>query len=505
LGACRVIFRGVLLFKLNERWFPYAAWSVGDTSDVGEMLQVHKLLNQMPNQNILVALLLLFSMTGFTTVGSAQDSSPNKWTSSDGRELTADFVRLTEDSVVLRLSDGREAKVGLSSLSLDSHLQAVKLANPAAFSKPLPKAEIKQEIKVEIPKLSLNVDEMLRSPFPSNPTIEQFLDILQREHAAGNFFVDWHAIPPKMQSDIEDLLVKSVEVVGPTTVNQIRILLRDLNTIVQDKQEFILAHPMVASQPQLVAQLEKHWPLLTGTVGAFTQEDLWSPDNFQKGKVIPWLAKFAATVTPYTMAVLETAKGELPPGIQIPDPTAIEYKIVSQSADTAEVEVTAAGLPPQQLRYQKVGNIWLVPKQMNETRKGLDTAMEQLAKGAGQEMTMVRTGLAAVIAAVGGLARSNTQQEFDQAVDNLVVMVQGMAPNMGGPMGGGQGRGGPGLGAAPGGRSGGPGVGPGAGPGGRSGGPGIGPGAGPGSGPGGSPGGRRGGGGGPPGIAPNSG
>jgi hypothetical protein len=102
LGACRVIFRGVLLFKLNERWFPYAAWSVGDTSNVGEMLQVHKLLNQMPNQNILVALLLLFSMTGFTTVGSAQDSSPNKWTSSDGRELTADFVRLTEDSVVLR-------------------------------------------------------------------------------------------------------------------------------------------------------------------------------------------------------------------------------------------------------------------------------------------------------------------------------------------------------------------------------------------------------------------
>jgi hypothetical protein len=200
------------------------------------------------------------------------------------------------------LSDGREAKVGLSSLSLDSHLQAVKLANPAAFSKPLPKAEIKQEIKVEIPELSLNVDEMLRSPFPSNPTIEQFLDILQREHAAGNFFVDWHAIPPKMQSDIEDLVVKSVEVVGPTTVNQIRILLRDLNTIVQDKQEFILAHPMVASQPQLVAQLEKHWPLLTGTVGAFTQEGPvepptisrkaksfrgW-PNSLRPSRLIPW-------------------------------------------------------------------------------------------------------------------------------------------------------------------------------------------------------------------------
>ena len=248
-------------------------------------------------------------------------ATPNKWTSADGRELAAEFVRLAGDSVVLRLNHGREVSVGLSSLSLDSHLQAVKLANPAAFSKPVPKAEIKQEVKVEIPELNLNVSDMLKSPFPSNPTIEQFFDVLKREHDAGNYFVDWHAIPPKMQSDIEDVIVKAVEVVGPTTINQIRILLarceyrRSRQTRIHSGQSDGCQQPATGCSTR-----ERHWPLIARGGGAFTQEDLWSADNFQKGKVVPWMAKFSAGVTPYSLAVLATVKGELPPGIQIPDP-----------------------------------------------------------------------------------------------------------------------------------------------------------------------------------------
>ncbi len=121
-------------------------------------------------------------------------------------------------------------------------MQAVKLGNPAAFSKPVPKAEIETVVTFKLPELNLSMNEMLKSPFTTGTSIEQFLAIVKREVAAGNFMVAWHALPPKIQADSQEVLVKAFAVVGPSTIKQIQILLRDLNTIVQEKKEFIFNH-----------------------------------------------------------------------------------------------------------------------------------------------------------------------------------------------------------------------------------------------------------------------
>ncbi len=407
-----------------------------------------------------VVLLCAIGFNPFQPSVCAQvEPAPTTWTSAQGQAIEADFVRLTEDAVVLRLKkNGTEATVPLASLSIDSHFQAIKLGNPDAFSKPVPKAEVKPvAVAVELPKLNLSVDEILKSPFPANPKLEQFLDITKRELAAGDFMVLWHMQPSKMQTDVEEVIAKSIETLGPTTIKQIQILMRDLNTVVQDKKEFLFANPAIASQAALVEQLELEWPLLSGFMAAVSPEDNWQVSNFQKGAIVPWMAKMNVSLAPYILASLQAAKTSTQSTAPVFNISDIQYNILSQTADSAEVEFSVEGYPPLKKRFQKAGDIWIDPALMNDARKTLDAAKTQLAGGAKPQLAMINTTLATLIAAVGGLARANTQSDFDQAVALLQDISRGFAqlagPPPAGPRPGGPGAGGPRAGGLSGPRS----------------------------------------------------
>jgi hypothetical protein len=338
---------------------------------------------------------------------------------------------MTDEAVVLKMKrDGKEATVPLASLSIDSIYQAVRLANPEAFSKPVPKAEVKPKVTVELPQLNLDVNELLRSPFASNTDIQKFLQILERAPQEGNFLVGWHALPPKMQTDIEDLIVKGYQVLGPATVKQIQILLHDLDKILQDKQQFIKGLPQVQANPLVAEQIDQNLPLLANFVAGLAKDEHWQPSNFQTGSVPRWLAGLNVDLAPAVLAATESIKANLPEGTTLPTGSP-SFNIISQKADSAEVEVSLPGRPPEKTTYQKVGNIWINVPQMNQLRVNLDVAKEKLASGATQEVGMLRTSLGGIIAVVGGLARANTQAEFDEAVNQLQAIGEGLNQSLG--------------------------------------------------------------------------
>ncbi len=387
--------------------------------------------------------LQLILLWGATLQVAAQDEPPpSVWTNDKGVQLEADFVRMTEDAVVLkRKLDGKEISVPLALLSIDSHYQAVKLANPTAFSKPVPKAEVKPaEPELELPKLDLNLAQMLKSPFPQETKIDQFLEILQRESEAGNFFVGWHALPPKMQTDVEEVIIKGYGFIGPAVIKQVQILLRDLNTIAQDKKEFVLGLPELASAGPVKAQIEQQWPLVASLSAGLAKEENWQEANFQPGKVPTWLANLNIALAPSILAGMEAAKTALPPGM-IPSASDIKYNVISQTATSAEVEIVTGVAPPVKKSFQKVGNIWIDTQAMNELRKSIDAAKEKMAQGPPPEIGMVKTALSGVIAAVGGLARAGSQEEFNDAASLLRDMMSGLTQSAGirAGMGGGTG------------------------------------------------------------------
>ncbi len=359
------------------------------------------------------------------------DAPPTTWTSNKGLEVEADFVRMTDDAVVLKMKrDGKEASVPLTSLSIDSIYQATRLAHPEEFSKPVPKAEIKKKETLELPQLNLNVNEMLRSPFTPGTTIEQFLQTADRLPLEGNFFSGWHALPPKMQTDIEDIIVKGHQVLGPGTIKQMQILLTDLHTILRDKREFILNLPEITANSQMAAMLEKNLPLVSSLVGGLAMEDHWQPSNFQKGNVTRWLAQLNVDVGPALLAIRQVVNENAPPGM--PNPLAPKtFNIISQTADSAEVELTVAGGQPVKSSFEKVGNIWINIPEMNALRVSLDEAKAKLATGAPQEVGMIKASLGSIIAAAGGLARAKTQEEFNEAVGLLKTISGGLNQSLG--------------------------------------------------------------------------
>jgi hypothetical protein len=385
----------------------------------------------MKSINLPLVLLFLVSMPFAAWAQEPPEATPTSWVNPQGKVIEAEFVRLQDTGVVLRLkSNGKEASVPFSALSLESHLIALKLGEPEAFSKPLLKAPERVVVEDFVPSMTMSANELLTSPFGSATTLEQFLDTAIAELERGNSFVVWHALPPRMQNDIEDLLVNSMAALGKGPIVQLRSIMKSVNTVIHDKSNFILAHPALASQPEVVASLQKQWPMIAGISSKICDQSKWQSENFTKGKMIPWLAEMVADVGPYAIAMKEEngeAQGSK---------TKFTYKILSQSADRAKVEFTVTGLPegqqipPLEVDLQKVGNIWLAPTYMNQLRQGLDQALQQVAANS-SGVSMVATGLLGTAAAgIGSIERAQTQEEFEAAIEELSALM----PMPGGPM-----------------------------------------------------------------------
>ncbi len=379
------------------------------------------------------ALLVALLLSGFSSAAFAQsEGGVLIWKFIDGREFQAEFVRLTDDGVVLKSAEnGREAELKFSRLSIASHFQAMKLGNPEAYNKPLIKAEVKPIVAE--PAFTIDVDRTLQYPFPDDPTVEQWLDVIVLElNENKNSMVLWHMLPEKMQGDVEDVMILAVEKVGSGMVTQIKTLMGELNTIVQDKRDFVLNNQFVKSQPGVAEQIESLWPQIAGLVGAVTAEEHWEMSNFQKGKVVPWMANFMGQVVPHAEAMGEAVRPLLPPGAPSGD-AKFSYKIVKQSNGRATVELELEGQPNQTVELQKVGKKWVVPGWMNQMRQGVDNAKKELDQFAGIPFG-VNLAIGGVVGAAGKLAAAESQAEFDTEIQGLVGMLQGMIP-AGGPGG----------------------------------------------------------------------
>jgi hypothetical protein len=320
-----------------------------------------------------------------------------EWTSPDGQSIKGEFLRMEGKDIWIRRNTGSEVKIPLSSLSLESHLQALKLAKPDAFSKELVKApEIVQpvEIPTTIPVASITV-----TPFGEDPTIDQFLRIAINEWERGNNFVVWHMLPPRMQQDIEALIAQNMQAIGPAGPSQIRTAISLLASLASKKRDWVVQSDLVALYPiQSVEEGSEQWPVMVGMLQKLSDNSLWAPENFQPGKIVPWLASLSEL-----LSYFREMNSEL---------NQIDATVVSQSADRAEVQVTLGSMEPVTYQFQKVGNIWLVPEVMNQMREGLDQQMAN--PNTAQMATQVVAGLSLFIPTLTKLDQAKTQEEFDE-------------------------------------------------------------------------------------------
>ncbi len=367
----------------------------------------------------------------FCSLVAQEVNATKTWTSVDGKAIEADFVRLTDDGVVLRLkANGREAEVALSKLSIDSHLQAIKLGNPEAFSKPLPKAKV--EVEPLEPSNVVDADASLESPFTGDESIDQFLDTLKQEYTGGNYFVLWHCIPLPLQADIEDLAVKAMAKVGTAPIAQIRTLMKDAKTVVWEKEKFVFGNPLVAGNPQVANALKEQWPLIREYVASLANDELWQRENFEKGKIVPWAAKLMAAFGQHHDSLDKATGGKQNAALDA------MFKVTKQTATSAELEFNAEGQPPQKLKAEKLPKVWIVTTWMAELRKAVDQGLAQI-DAAPDVSGPIQGALAFTVApALTALKNAQSQEEFDLAISNIQAILSSFTPpGAGGSAGGG--------------------------------------------------------------------
>lgn len=358
-----------------------------------------------------------------------------KWTdNTEKTTIEAEFVRMSDGAVVLK-RDGKEISVPLAKLSMGSHLQALKLAKPDAYSRAAPKAVVGIEQTAESSKL-LN-----ESPFNDNQTVEQFLETITTELEAGNATALWHALTPEMQADVEDLVVAAADAGGKGMLVQLRALMKHVATIVIDKKSFILASPPVAADAKTARSLQQGWPMIELFTKAFTDKSNWESANFKPGNVGPWLAALTAKLGTAFVKMDELAVKSGMPSADFKK--RLSYKIISQSADSAMVQsldTPQAVMNPQTgqmgqpkphepVEWVRVSGKWLPKEVVGNWKDGVAAAKGQLEL----VMPAVSGGLAVAIPITSSLANAKTQQEFNAALQQITASI----PNMGGAGGNG--------------------------------------------------------------------
>lgn len=77
----------------------------------------------------------VFLLVVLPTVNLAQDSMKS-WTNTSGKTIQAEFIKIDGDSVVIQ-KDGKVFNFPLGKLSVESHEQARKLAQPTRTCEPI--------------------------------------------------------------------------------------------------------------------------------------------------------------------------------------------------------------------------------------------------------------------------------------------------------------------------------------------------------------------------------
>lgn len=397
--------------------------------------------------NILRCFSACVALTCLCTPLAWGQSEATTWTNSAGKTIEAEFVRLNEDGVVLKLkADGREAEVPFSALSLESHLQAIKLGHPEEFSKPLVKAVIEPLFEIPPPR-SFDVDALLQTPFSETQSLEEFITVAQAEFNSGNYFVLWHMLPEPMQADLAKLGARGMEKVGSAPIVQIKTLLKQLNTVVTEKEEFVFGYPDIAGSKAEKREMATMWPILKQVVQSLSDESLWEKENFQEENFERWLAQLLGALGSNHDAFLALADHQSNGLV-----SSSLNRMASVAASTPEAGQIEINLPlPMQgnkVTFNKFGDVWVAPAMMKPLRAAVDKGLAEMdSVDETQVKQVLQTSLGTVIPIVSALARAKTQEDFNAVVDELKPYYEQVAqrvPPMGGPMPGGPGAPGPG-------------------------------------------------------------
>jgi len=354
------------------------------------------------------------------------------WTDVSGEKtLTAEFVKLEGVQLTLKKADGKEIVLPLSKLDDKSRLKARAIAKSGGIS---------DSTSISSDDGTSPVQNLTPVSFPSNPTAQEFMDIIVREVQKENPMVLWDALPASKQDQAQEVLKLATTKIEQRTLNLIKKFRADLLTALRSKKQFILNSRVIPIPPDQRPVLAGSYDSLVGMIEASIPAECMDANYLQKTPVRDVLSVYVNKVNRKSKD-LEKSLPSDSPFKGMANQTDISATVESISSNEANVTIAATGLPGDSMKFILSEGRWL-PQDLLANWEQAMTQVTSVLESANPKEIHMTVGQVLLFAngLLGAISSAETQQEFDEQIEQLMGMVPGIGGGMGPPGAGGPGR-----------------------------------------------------------------
>lgn len=372
----------------------------------------------------LCVMLVLVGTVALVATGT-NSAFAETWSDSSGQfKVEAEFLGLKANKVYLKKESGVVIAVPLDRLSAESQQLARQLAAPAPTAGDTP-----------------------------DGTVRAWMTGIEQ----GNLKVVWDSLPPSYQSDVNDLVHTFAENMDAQVWNAGAGIVKKGVRILKEKKQFILAHPGMQQVPVDADTISKNWDPIVDLLDTIVNSELTDLEKLKTLDVGVFLSGTGKTIVDKIMAVasaLEDEEFSLTdfPGVEV-DASGLagfqsaKVSLLNSDGDTATVRIEKEDGEVEDTQMVRVEGKWLPKEMVDEWATGIADAKTALTTEMAEQLKQGKQQVLAPMTMVGmvldGILATQTQEEFNQAVDNIMKMANpGGGPGGGGgadPFGGGGG------------------------------------------------------------------
>lgn len=396
------------------------------------------------------------------TLVAQQPDDVLKWTDISGsRTIDAKFVRLEGESVVIEKSDGTELTVPLNKLNLKSQAQAKRMANPKAFEKkPSAPKDMKDkpaatdaaddkntaekaDAKKEDVSSTATTAKLPDPIIPANLSAKDALAFVAQELSKDNYAVIVDTMPREQLELAQEGMQKLVSKLNKSSFDSIKALLKRATKVMAEKKSFILNYPKIPADAK--PRLSAHYDTIVSLMQEINSSPLVEMKNWTDGDIgacMPVIfrltdvygARFVETekaINPSVPATMSTFIAVWGAPVKKQDLVDGKVRINGENGDTATLEFIGPTGAAANVSLEQIDGRWY-PKSSEITETATKQLRDQIAQldkvDAKQISGNLMLGLAVVGGLVGQLERANTQEEFNEQMDQLFNSAAGMIP-----------------------------------------------------------------------------
>jgi len=344
------------------------------------------------------------------------------WSDSTGQfQVEAQFLGIKANKVYLKKDNGVVIAVPMDRLSAASQQLARQLAAPA-------------------PGAADSPDGTIRT--------------VMTELEQGNVQVVWDALPPSYQSDVNDLVHTFADNMDAELWNAGTGLAKKAVRILKEKKQFILAHPALAEAPVDADTISANWDVVVDLLDTIVNSEIADLEKLKTIDVGAFLSGTGKNIGDKLKAIAQALEGQdfsLTdfPGAEVDAADLAKLKdakisTLNVDGDTATVRIEKDGGEVEDVQMVRVEGKWLPKEMVDEWATGIAEAKTAMTTAMGEELKQNKQQVLMPMRMVGmvldGILATQTQEEFNDAIDGIKGMLTPAMEEGGGdvdPFGGG--------------------------------------------------------------------